>query len=393
MGSRRPRGRRCERAESRAEPPEVFGSPLPAHTLVLRFASKRFAAQIERWGTVAGSASVAEAQPEPAADGADPSTSGSGAGRKRSHPEPGSAPDGRPVLRVPVADEAEAEAGRLAIRFAYTGEVQPCSIRQALETLRMSSYLEVEGLGAACAEYISQQLATAVQGSGSGAGPVDPPVLQFYGCSGLWPDCAPDPAFAAVFTSAESALVRHFGDALAALNRRSMRKELYRLPAAGIEVLLESEAFGTNSEDSIPTLLATWMRVNWRRTDAATRRRLSGLMRLAQLSRPTAACLLTPLSVDFEVHGEDHPAGWFPVRAAHGSLVAMYASSTEVQRRFIRKALPFPAWCDMGPRPQCVPAEGLSYEWSIPLESLHARPESAPRGKTGCSPLVLASAA
>ncbi|KAG2491109.1 hypothetical protein HYH03_010553 [Edaphochlamys debaryana] len=352
--------------------PEVFGSPLPAHTFVMRFASKRLAAQIERWGTVAGSGSVAEAQREPAADGAGPSSSSSGAGRKRPHPEPGSAPDGRPVLRVPVADEAEAEAGRLAIRFAYTGEVAACSIRQALETMRVADYLEIKGCGAACVECISQQLLASGEGSAGSVLPADPPVLQFYGCSGLWPDSLTEPAFAAVLASAKPALVRHFGDTLAALNRPALRDQLRALPAAGIEALLESEDFGTDSEDSILTLLAVWMRVNWERTDAATRKRLSGLVRLAQLSSYAAACFLSALSVDFELKGEDHPAGWFPVRAAHSSLVAMYASSLAVQQKYIRKTLPFPAWCNMNPRPQCVPAEGLCYEWTVTRDALKA---------------------
>ncbi|KAG2491101.1 hypothetical protein HYH03_010545 [Edaphochlamys debaryana] len=363
--------------------PKVFGSPLPAHTLVLEVVSGRFAAQIQRWGTASGGTPRTAAQPEPAADGADPSASSSGAGRKRPHPAAASAPDGRPVLRVPVADEAEAEAGRLAIRFAYTGEVQPCSIRQALETLRVADYLEIKGCGAACADYIAQQLSAAGEASGSTAGAADPPVLHLYSCSELWPDRGAEPAFAAVVEAAEPALIRHFGDALAALNRPALREQLLKLPAAGVEALLESEAFGTDSEDSILTLLATWMRANRKCTDPASRKRLSGLVRLAQLSRHAASCLLLPLSVDYEGRGEAHPAGWFPVSTADALLVGAYASAQAEQQASIRGDLPFPSWCNMKRRPQCLPAAGLGYGWASTREQLQAAlAESEDEGET-----------
>ncbi|KAG2491103.1 hypothetical protein HYH03_010547 [Edaphochlamys debaryana] len=168
------------------------------------------------------------------------------------------------------------------------------------------------------------------------------------------------------------ALVRHFGDALAALNWPTLREQLLKLPAAGVEALLESEAFGTDSEDSILTLLATWMRANWEDTDGDDRERLSGLVRLAQLSRHVASCVLLPLCIYYDVMDEDEPAAWFPVSSAHALLLGTYASSLPLQQQKIRNALPSPAWCNMSPRPQCMPDEGLSYEWAITGEELQA---------------------
>ncbi|KAG2491107.1 hypothetical protein HYH03_010551 [Edaphochlamys debaryana] len=177
------------------------------------------------------------------------------------------------------------------------------------------------------------------------------------------------------------ALVRHFGDALAALNWPGLREQLLKLPAAGIEALLESEAFGTDSEDSILTLLATWMRANWERTDAATRKRLSGLVRLAQLSPLAAAGLLSPLSIDYELKGEDHPAGWFPVGTGHAALLNTYAAAQEEQQEYVGNTLPFPAWYDMRPRAQCLKDEGTSYDWAITREQLQAALAGAAEGE------------
>ncbi|KAG2493432.1 hypothetical protein HYH03_008251 [Edaphochlamys debaryana] len=274
----------------------------------------------------------------------------------------------------------------MAIRFAYTGKVRPCNIRQALVTLRVADYLEITGCGAACVAWISRHLAAAARRSQAytfRAAAAKPPILQLYGCSGLWPDPAADAAFAAVLTSATRPLARHFGNALTALNWPPLREQLLKLSAAGIEALLTSDMFGTDSEDSVLTLLAVWMEANWAFTDAAARTRLARLLRLAQLSS-TAACLLSALAADYELHGEDHPAGWLPISPAQALLLGTYASSPPLQQEHIRQAMPFPAWCDVSPRRRCLPYHVIGYTWIVSRKELQAGLEGAVVGEPAC---------
>ncbi|KAG2493004.1 hypothetical protein HYH03_008668 [Edaphochlamys debaryana] len=280
----------------------VFGAPLPAHSLILRFASTRFAAQLARWAPADQPAPTGP-DPHAASGPGGPSSSGS----KRSCPDPSSTPGGRPL--------------------------ELSSIRQALETVRVADYLEIRGCGAACVRHVTLQLhrgvadagrgpgvargsasrgaATAASGSAAAPGPeaeaeAEPAVLQLYSCSQLWPDPASEPGFAAALSNAKPALVRHFGDALAALNRQPLQRQLLRLPAAGLEALLESDLFATDSEDSVLTLLATWTAANWARTDAAARRRLAGLGSFQGLRFPVG--LRARLSVGRWRHGRREDA-------------------------------------------------------------------------------------
>ncbi|KAG2431187.1 hypothetical protein HXX76_009715 [Chlamydomonas incerta] len=176
-----------------------------------------------------------------------------------------------------LGGEEELPAARAAIQFAYTGRVQEgLSVREA---------------------------------------------LQLYGCAALWPDPAEDPAFGALLAEAKRRLVAHFGDALAVLNGRERYEQLLALPAAGLEALLESDDFGTDSESSVVLLLAEWVGVaggagKWMaaahsRTDEATRRRLCGLLRLAQCSRTYLSWVLPALAARHEA-SPGSAAGWLP---------------------------------------------------------------------------------
>ncbi|PNH10717.1 hypothetical protein TSOC_002520 [Tetrabaena socialis] len=178
----------------------------------------------------------------------------------------------RPQLRVLLGSAAEAHFARAAISYAYTGVVAADDVPSALEVRRQATYLQIDGCAAACDELLVGMLAATAPAGGPA-----PAAVEFMSCWAVLPDPAEDPAFAPVLVAAKEALVRHFGDALAALNTSSLRQLLLQLPAAGVDVLLSSDSFGTDSEDSVLLLLATWMKANHSQTDAATRERLCRL--------------------------------------------------------------------------------------------------------------------
>ncbi|KXZ46086.1 hypothetical protein GPECTOR_47g362 [Gonium pectorale] len=207
-----------------------------------------------------------------------------------------------PVLRVPLGGAEEVPSALAAILFAYTGRVAAGNVRGTLELYRQGQYLQVEGCGEACCDAIVGMLAagTSSAGSGgSGSGSSDrshPAVLELYECMDLWPDPALEPAFTSVLSAAGARLVAHFGDALAALNKPELRRQLLALPAEGLEALLESDDFGTDVEDSVLLLLATWVQRNGDTAGVEAIERLCRLVRLLQLSPDFAAVMLPALA-------------------------------------------------------------------------------------------------
>ncbi|GLC68294.1 hypothetical protein PLESTF_000673000 [Pleodorina starrii] len=105
---------------------------LPAHTFVLCGGSERFQAQIDRWGQ------------EQAASGALP-----------------------PVLRVPLDDPADLPHALAAIKFMYTGKIDPSDLPTLLRVRRLAAYLQVEG----CAEACDAALIASIQASTPGQPP------------------------------------------------------------------------------------------------------------------------------------------------------------------------------------------------------------------------------
>ncbi|KAG2492402.1 hypothetical protein HYH03_009348 [Edaphochlamys debaryana] len=380
----------CQEAEQRvgrkrgreADEAEPLGDPLPGHTLVLRNVSERFAAQMDRW---------AQQLEESGAAADEPKKKQQQKKKQAAASAPTQAPrSGRPVLRVPLGSEAELPAARLALRFAYTGQVGGLgSIREALEVRRIGDYLAIEGCAAACTKWVADKLAEPVPSAGAaGSGPsgsaaaepaaAEPPVLQLLGCTELWP--SHDPGFAAVLTAASPQLLRHFRSVLATLNTPSLRRQLEALPAAGLEVLLKSDDLATDSEDSVLTLLAVWMETNWENTDTATRKRLAGLVRLARLSVQAMSSLVLSLAADYEAEGDASQAGWFPISVQHAAFVAGYVAASEPQRKTLKEYRPeavVAGWLSTASRPQCVPAAGLSFKWSISKQALTAALEEA----------------
>ncbi|KAG2483589.1 hypothetical protein HYH03_017531 [Edaphochlamys debaryana] len=295
-----------------------LGPPVPAHTFALGHTSERFQAQFERW------------QDAPPAE-----TRGQEgllqAGGKRL------------LLRVPLGSEVELPAALLALRFAYTGQVHASSIREALGMLRVGDYLGIEGCAAACCQWLADRLAATAAKAGSSE-TAEPAVLQLYACQDLWP--SDDPSFVAVLSFAKVQLVRRFGSTIHALNEAVLLNQVAALPAAGMEALLESDDLGTGSEDSVLLLLAKWMKVNWARTDAATRQRLCGLVRLTQLSPQVTA------------------------------IEAWRKETREAQA-----AAGAPGWHSNSPRKQCIPEEGIPLPFSISKEALRAELEGLRRGQ------------
>ncbi|KAG2496143.1 hypothetical protein HYH03_005745 [Edaphochlamys debaryana] len=327
-----------DRGDEQAGGKVPLGPPLPAHSLILSLAApERFGTQLDRWVE--------------------------------------SSPGDRPVLRVPLGSEAELPAAHLAIRFAYTGHIHASSVREALEVLRAGDYLAIEGCAAACSQWLADRVQEApvanVGPSQPQAAAPDPPLLQLLACEDLWPSS--DARFQEVMSAAKAHLVRYFSSTLEALNVPSLRQQLEALPAAALEALLESDDLGTDSEDSVLTLLATWMRANWARTDAATRKRLCDLVRLVQLSPSVTSCVLLSLAADFESKGPEHEAGWFPISRSKAALVSCYhACSPELQAdmREGRSPIGTPAWLKAGPRAQGLPLGGVALPWNISRAAL-----------------------
>ncbi|PNG99465.1 hypothetical protein TSOC_014756 [Tetrabaena socialis] len=203
-----------------------------------------------------------------------------------------------------------------------------------------------------------------------------PAAVEFMACWAQLPDPAEEPTFAPVLAAAKEALVRHFGDALAVFNTPSLRKQLLQLPAAGVEALLGSEAFGTDSEDSVLLVLATWMKANHGQTDAATRRQLCRLVRLVQLGRPYLTAVLLALAADHETGAAGSPCAWFPISVTEAGFIttlATAATGVEAERLLCYGCQLYvtqSSYYSTAARPQCLPWTGRTFEWAISQKEL-----------------------
>ncbi|KXZ51805.1 hypothetical protein GPECTOR_11g247 [Gonium pectorale] len=327
--------------------------------MVLRACSERFSAQLRRWSNDKESR---------VCDGR--------AGQEV----------GQPVLRVPLGSEAELPGARAAIRFAYTGEVAADSVREALELWQQASYLGIELCAAACVERVRVLL------DAQAAAAAEPPFLQLFKCSALWPNPNEELGFAAVLASAKKKLAAHFRDAPLALNSPVLLSQLSELPAEALEGLLESDDFGTDSEDTVLLLLAEWMAVNHDRTDATARERLCRQVRLLQLGRAYLGSVLPALAAAHQralaAEGSGRspsPAGWFPIGVQELAFITALASSLTDREAWKAEAagvydLDSP-WYLTRPRRQCIPAAGREYPWHIAQTSLAAALAALQLGK------------
>ncbi|PNH12962.1 hypothetical protein TSOC_000018 [Tetrabaena socialis] len=342
----------------------AVGDPLPCHKFVLRCMSERFRAKIDRW------------------DGSGPK-------------------DVRLELRVSLNSEDEEPSARAAIGVGYTGRVQADSMREVLRIRCQGAYLQIDGCAAACDEFITARLqAESSSSSGVGVGGHgQPPVLEFFSVSDLFPDPAEGASgFAAVLSAAQQALVCHFRDTLAVLNTPALTEQFLALPAVAVEGLLESDDFGTDAESSVLLLLAAWTKANFEETDAAARERLCRLVRLVQLGRPYLASILPALAADFEAGADEGlPGAWFPISCMEAAFLAslslaVYLSSlpnapASDEQKQLRESgaemynLTSP-WYSFTARRQCTPAAGLTFDWSIAERELELALQALRPGQT-----------
>eukprot|EP00198_Chlamydomonas_reinhardtii_P001354 XP_001690690.1 predicted protein [Chlamydomonas reinhardtii] len=375
------------------------GEPLPAHSIVLRFASDKLAAQLD-WpaspGPVDISLSIVKKNGPKATATSTSSTAASVSAPAAATAIAAAAKAQLPILQVMVGGEEELPAARAAIQFAYTGRVEAggSGIREVLQVRRQAAYLQMEGCVEACLAAVREQLlkaggggagvgaaagASASTNAGGGAAshrqmPSSSAVLELYSCSDVWPDPAEDAAFAALLTEAKTQLVAHFGDALAVLNKQKLYDQMRALPVEGMEALLESDDFGTDSESSVVLVLAEWMAANHSRTDAATRRRLCGLLRLSQCSRAYLGWVLPALAAAHEA-SPGSAGGWLPMTRDDATCLLTYSTAMTVQERFAMRGNAamrlWPAnWLSTQRRRQCLTAEGREISFNASLADL-----------------------
>ncbi|KAG2447537.1 hypothetical protein HYH02_007461 [Chlamydomonas schloesseri] len=373
------KGGSARKRASGARALQPCGEPLPAHSFVLDYASDKISVQLE--GLEARGAPAGPAKKK---------TRSSAAAEKQ-----------LPEVQLVLGSEKELPAALAAVKFAYTGVVEAGSIREVLQVRRQAACLQMGGCEQACVAAVKGMLAPgwssasrgncAAGGAGTSAGAssgggvvtqkAPPPVLELYSCTELWPDPAEDAAFAALLTEAKLQLVAHFGDALAVLNNKELYVQMRALPAVGLEALLESDDFGTDSESSVVLMLAEWMADNHDSTDEDTRRRLCRQLRLVQCSRVYLSGVLPVLAARYEEDPFD-PDAWLPVTAAEATCLLTYSLVPEAERKAMAgegqtsgpcggmEGWP-PAWRSAQPRRQCLPAPaGRSFSFKASLADL-----------------------
>ncbi len=285
-----------------------------------------------------------------------------------------------PEVLVPLSSEAEEPFARQAIEFIYTGSLSTDLSFEALLRLRQQAcYLGVKHCPQACDQAMLAWLAAPhedkpLQQQQDGAdvhstSAAEPRVLQAYSCRGLFPQpgTSPDAAsFQPVRSALAKQLVSHFGDAVAALTRPDLYRQLLQLPAVSLEELLAADDFGTDSEDSVFLMLACWLEANKGKegeqgVSAATRAELCGLVRLHRL-RPLYLNFVLPVYEPFNI-----------LSRAELGCVLRFAGAVEQEKKQLldlgnlRQTSP---WYCSPARRQVVPDKGRTFEWSISREQL-----------------------
>ncbi|EFJ51111.1 hypothetical protein VOLCADRAFT_87846 [Volvox carteri f. nagariensis] len=380
-------------AQSRVAESLMFGEPLPAHRLVLRLASERFAAQLQRWSdnTIPGPTRTDQ---NPAWKPGKPDSS-STAGPV----------DSRPSLRIPLGSEDELPSARAAIQFAYTGEVSTTtsSVREILGVRRQAGYLQISGCAAACDEALRKKIGTdhhITKGAAAAATAAvtvqrqeqHRAMLELLECQDLWPDLEVEPTFAAILRCVRPHLVCSFRDAPTVLNNSSLKQHFLELPAVALVELLSSSDFGTDSESTILLLLAVWMERNYDRTDAKTRERLCRAVRLGHLSRPYLSLVLPALAADYERLGPSQEA-WFPLNIMEAAFVSNFASTPENERvrllphRLLRDDRWMLSSLAARPRRKCITeswSPNATFRWHIKMQDLQDAVRRMDGGRTEC---------
>ena len=117
--------------------------------------------------------------------------------------------------------------------------------------------------------------------------------------------------------------------------------------------------------------------MNYSTTDAATRRRLCGLLRLSQCSRAYLDWVLPALALDHLLH-PGTPLGWLPITLQQVGCIARYRIAPKDEQRMLNHILgglcggsdPPETWLRTKRRRQCVPSQGLSYRFVLDKQEL-----------------------
>ncbi len=361
------------------------GDPLPAHKIILILASTFFEAKLQNacWqgtapearGALQGGSAQADSDPRPQckmqktdARSEVPSTASSGGCQ-------GAAVSALPEVHVPLSSEDEEPIARQAIEYIYTGRLSADLGFEALLRVRQQAcYLGVKHCPQACdqamlawlqaGEEQGQQQQQEGGSTSTGAAP-SPRAVVAYHSHALFPEpgTSADPAsFDAVRSALAKQLVSHFGDAVAALTRPDLYRQLLQLPAVAVRELLAADDFGTDSEDSVLLLLACWLEAQEEEqgVSAATRAELCGLVRLHRLGRTYLHHVLPAYeSIDIS-------------RTELGFLLRYVGADAKEKEDMLRvdPQRELSPWYCSPARRQAVPEEGRTIEWSISREEL-----------------------
>ncbi len=401
--------------------PKYIGDPLPAHQLVLRGGSERFRAQLERWTSQALSG------------GSDASRTAKRRRIDADASEPRDTP--LPELAVPLDSDDELEPSLAAIRFMYTGIVVPpeqpqraqgwrqqgashggnnargdCSIKALLLIRRQAEYLQVQGCAEACdaalvrrfaeadedeeSEEDSDEDADASGGNGSSPAPPLAPVLELYSCWQLLPSPEEDPRVGPVLSACCDHLSRHWEtqlpagagstaapqpgqptklellvwllgstDAVRTANDPQLLQRWLGLPVGALEELLQSDHLSTDDEGTVVVLVEQWVAAQGSGVTAADKARVRRQLRLVNCSPSYLFDVLPKLSV------------MGPKAAQEAAFMARCRltdrSEWELMGRQMGGYDTRSPWYGE-PRPQSVPAKGLSFRWEVSRTDLLA---------------------
>ncbi len=286
-----------------------------------------------------------------------------------------------PEVLVPLNTEEELSYAQEAVRYMYTGRLSAGLGFEALLRVRQQAcYLGVKYCPQACdqamlalltAEQQQQQQQQHETGQSLGFPAVGSCVVQAYACHALFPEpgTSPDAAsFQPVRSALAKQLVSHFGDAVAALTRPDLYRQLLQLPAVAVRELLAADDFGTDSEDSVFLLLACWHEAN---TDEEYELPFETCMLCDQcmLRDQLRLHLLSPAYLHF-VLPAFRPLGLDPVEL--GFLLRYAGARGRIREQLLEMedGRRESAWYCSPPRRQVVPRQGRTVEWSISTEQL-----------------------
>ncbi|GIL46008.1 hypothetical protein Vafri_3104 [Volvox africanus] len=359
---KRPRTRRSS-SQHQSDAKQLRIKDLPAHLMVLCGGSTHFAALYKKLESEA------------------PTVPSSG---------PGPSLFARPELTFLLDSAEELPYACAAVRFIYTGKLEPhASIAELLQIRRQATRMQISG----CVEKIDKVISSRVTTTAG--------VKELYSCRHLLPPADEVPSTAALIGICRKHLTHNCGayiatlqsaaalgellawlfpDAASVLSDPDTRLQMQALPAAAMESLFRCDAFAADNEASVLLMLAYWLTANSSSTGSETRVRLCHLIRLSQLNTAYLHGLLPKIT-------------WFPLTREEHQFLCQYLAETDATRR---KSLAVAAqgkhdctspWYTAKPRPITRTDAGKPYDWMVMQQDLAADLDlvshKIPRGLTG----------